>query len=137
MPYRWTARITELSRIGFDSNALIYALEGRPPYTPLVLEALALVFSGQASAVVSSLVEAEMLVKPLRERDRMNIDTLAIFFSQTPNLTIRPVDRAAAIPARTSLPLVDAIIAATAVEERCDAIIGNDARLAARITGVP
>ena len=32
---------------------------------------------------------------------------------------------------------MDAIIVATAVEERCDAIIGNDSMMAARTTDIP
>ncbi len=36
---RWTDQFTSLRRIGFDSNALIYHLEGREPYAGYVAEA--------------------------------------------------------------------------------------------------
>ena len=142
MTNRWFNRIYPLARVAFDSNALIYHLEHAQPYAPLVRLALSRIQSGQAVGILSTLVESELLIKPLRENDSLSIRRIELFFSHTANLRFKSVDRAvarraAAVRARTGLSLADAIIAATAIEERCDAIIGNDARLASRITGVP
>ncbi len=57
------------------------------------------------------------------------------------NLVLRPLDRAVTrraseVRAQTGLSLADAVVAATALEERCDAIIGNDGRMASRARGV-
>ena len=92
--------------------------------------------------VISTIVELEILVKPMRDRDDDAQDRVETFLQQRPNLSIRPVDRmiarrAANIRARTRLLPMDAIIVATAVEERCDAIIGNDSMMAARTTDIP
>ena len=69
-------------------------------------------------------------------------DKAEIFFRDTHNLAIRAVDRviarrAAEVRARTRLEPLDSIIVATALEERCDAIIGNDSIIASRPTGIP
>ena len=67
---------------------------------------------------------------------------MEIFLRQAPNLAVRSVDRviarrAAHVRAQTRLSPMDAIIVATALEERCDAIIGNDSIIASRSIGIP
>ena len=91
---------------------------------------------------VSTVVEAEVLVKPLRERDQLAAEKAALFFRYAPNLVVRSFDRtiarrAALARARSLLPLPDAIIVATALGERCDVLIGNDASMARHSFGVP
>ncbi|MCI0440407.1 MAG: PIN domain-containing protein, partial [Chloroflexi bacterium] len=91
---------------------------------------------------VSAVVEAEVFVKPLRERDRQRIDTVELFFASSTNLVVRSVDRTIAtrsayVRAQTRLSLSDAIIVATALEDRCDALIGNDAAMRGRTPGLP
>ena len=98
--------------------------------------------TGEALRFLSTLVEMELLVKPLRDRNLSTASQMEIFLRGTPNLVIRSVDRviarqAANIRARTGLRSVDAVIAATAIEERCDAIIGNDGMFASRVVGIP
>lgn len=97
---------------------------------------------GHALGVISTIVEMEILVKPMRERDDSAHDRAETFFRQRPNLSVRAVDRvvarrAADLRARTRLLPLDAIIVATGVEERCDAIIGNDSMIASRNLGIP
>ena len=138
----WSNRLASLARIGFDSNALIYALEGRPPYADLVAQALTMMQENKAVGFASTLVEMEMLVKPMRDKDTEALIRLELFLRHMPNLFFRPVNRsiarrAADLRARAAIPPVDAVITATAVEERCDAIIGNDSMLASRVIGIP
>lgn len=92
--------------------------------------------------VISRVAELEALVKPLRENDLATADLFTLLLTKTPNILIRDVDsavarRAAQIRARTGLRVPDAIIAATALEEKCDALIGNDAMMASRFVGIP
>ena len=138
----WQNQLSSLRRIGFDTNALIYILEDREPYATYVSQAFRLMERGHLVGVISTIVELEILVKPMRDRDDDAQDRVETFLQQRPNLSIRPVDRmiarrAANIRARTRLLPMDAIIVATAVEERCDAIIGNDSMMAARTTDIP
>ena len=139
---RWRDDLASLRRVCFDSNALIYAVEERQPYASLVNEVLRMLQAGEAEGFMSTLVEMELLVKPMQDRDSAAINRIEVFLRETPNLFSRPVDRLIArrtadVRARTKLRTVDAVIAATAVEEGCDAIIGNDSEFARLVVGVP
>ena len=138
----WATQIGSMRRIGFDSNALIYFLEDRQPFARYVAHAIAALTQGDALGIISTVVEMEFLVHPLRSQDKERLYRIETFLQQTPNLRIRSVDRAIArraadVRARARLTALDAIIVATGLEERCDAIIGNDARIAARSVGIP
>ena len=138
----WDSHISSVRRIGFDSNALIYFLEGQQPYYKYVAQAVAMLEDGRARGNVSTIVEMELLVKPMRDKDTAGLDRVELFLRGQTNLTIRPVDRivarrAAHMRANIRLSPPDAIIVATALEERCDAIIGNDSVIASRATGIP
>ena len=137
----WHRNLLELRRVAFDTNALIYLLEGREPHAELVAAALGRLEEGGAIGVISTVVEMELLVKPLREQDIAFVERLDLVFRNLPNLIIRAVDRpvaraAAEIRARDRLGSPDAIIAATAMVEGCDAIIGNDRAMARRLRGI-
>ena len=139
---RWESSISSLRRGAFDSNALIYFLEAREPYATHVARMIAIMESSQAMGFISTIVEMELLVKPMCQRDMIVRDRIEIFLRGTHNLAVRPVDRvvarrAADVRARTRLAPLDAIVVATALEERCDAIIGNDSMIASRPTGIP
>lgn len=142
MATRWDYELASIRRVGFDTNALIYFIRSVAPYASLIADAVAMIVQGGALGVLSTVVEVELLVRPLRDRDGDSLDKVEFLLQRTPNFLIRPVDRAVArraadVRARTGLSVPDAIIVATALEERCDAIIGNDARIASRITGIP
>jgi predicted nucleic acid-binding protein len=129
-----------LHRIAFDTNALIYLLEGHQPHMQLVAEAFSRVERGEAIGVISTMVEMELLVQPLREQRLDVVDRIELMLRNVRTIVVRPVDRgiarsAAALRARSRLGAPDAIIAATAVAEACDAIIGNDSAFASRVSG--
>ena len=133
----WQARVAGLQRVAFDTNALIYLFEGHEPHTGLVAAALGRVEQGHAVGIVSTIVELELLVRPLRQQDAAFLVRLDLFLRNARNLVLRNVDRevarrAAAIRADTGMQAPDALIAATAVVEGCDAIIGNDRDFARR-----
>ena len=138
----WENHIRSVRRISFDSNALIYFLEGRQPYYEYVAQVVAMLEEGRAMGYVSTIVVMELLVKPMREEDTVGLDRIELFLRGQINLFIRPVDhivarRAADMRARTRLSPPDAIIVATALEEQCGAIIGSDSIIASRATGIP
>jgi predicted nucleic acid-binding protein len=138
----WAERLASARRISFDSNAVIYLLEGREPYASYVAQTAALIERGQALGVISTIVEMEVLVRPLRDSDTEAQERMRTFLQTMPNLMVRPVDRiiarrAATVRARTRLAPMDAIIVATALEERCDVIVGNDSFVAKQSLGVP
>ena len=108
----------------------------------MALHLFRLMERGILQGVASTVVEAEALVKPIRNRDRLAIDKIEIFFRNLPNLLVKPVDSglartAARVRADNRLTLFDAVIVATALEQGCDAIIGNDRLMGQRVTGIP
>lgn len=129
--------LTGKTRIAFDTSAVIYYLENPYPYGFYAAEAFSLLVSGRAAGFVSAMVEMEVLVRPLRIRDKGLLYSIRKFFALHPNLHITPVNRdiaqeAAQVRAATNLKAPDAIIAATAAVNRCDVIIGNDRAFARR-----
>ena len=138
----WNATLSSLSRVAFDTNALIYLLERREPWFPYVQRAVEGLESGRMSGVISTTVEMEVLVGPLRNGDIEAYERIEMFLLHRPNLSIVEVSRviarkAADIRARTSLAPMDSIIVATALDANCHAIIGNDSVIASRRTGIP
>ena len=89
----WLERLSPLRRISFDTNALIYALEGRAPYGGYVNQALEKVDRGEARGFISTIVEMELLVKPLRDRNLRGLERVEIFLREMPNLVVRSADR--------------------------------------------
>jgi predicted nucleic acid-binding protein len=97
---------------------------------------------GSVQAIISVVVELELLVKPLQERDDQTLEAVELLFQSTPGVALIPVDRliarqAASIRAATGLGVTDAVVAATAVVSNCDAIVGNDFRFARRFGQIP
>ncbi len=108
------------------------------PYAALIAEAIGQVERGLSVGVVSAVVEMELLVKPLRDADTLFVEKLGVFFRKVPNTQVRPVARVGAeVRASAGMRTPGAIIAATALVERCDAIIGNDSQMAARMPSIP
>ena len=139
---RWQELVSGLNRVALDSNALVYYLNGIEPYAPLVRHLLQRLTTGDLIAVVSSLVMVELLTKPLHQGDQNAVRAVEALMEETPGILVYPVDNtiarsAAAIRARSRLALADAVIAATAIEHRCDAIVSNDSRMVQEIREIP
>lgn len=137
MAVAWSEALAGNNRIAFDTNALVYFLEDFHPYSDRVADALRMLSDGVAVGFASTIVEMEMLVGPLRQRDRRLLMTVRKFFNLQPNLHLTPLNsdiaRAAAeVRAETGMKAPDAIIAATAAANRCDVVIGNDRAFAGR-----
>jgi predicted nucleic acid-binding protein len=120
---------------------LVYYLEKVQPYRAWLEPVIESVVAGSRSAVLSVIAEAELLVLPLRLRNRDALDRVERLLEH-PSITIRRVDRelarhAASVRAGLNLRLVDSIIVATAAVSGCDALIGNDQTCARRVTEIP
>jgi predicted nucleic acid-binding protein len=111
------------------------------PYFSLLVPLFRRVQRGDAVFIVSVITEAELLVRPERERDQDAIERVGDLLSED-GIQVVPVSRqiarqAAAIraqPARLGLP--DAIIIATALATNCEAIVSNDGDWR-RLTDIP
>jgi len=80
---------------------------------------------------LSVISEAELLVKPYREKNSTAIEAVSFFLEEFPNLKINLPNmeisrQAAKIRAESGLRLPDAMIVATAINTQCDLLLGND-----------
>lgn len=126
-----------------DSNVIIYAFEGAEPAALRSLRALfADLASGATGARTSLLTRAEVLVRPLRERQDELAAAYRELLSGTRDVAVQPidaavVDRAAALRAsHHALHLPDALHLATAVLCRCRYFVTSDKRLPASVGSV-
>lgn len=137
----WRSRTARLKRVALDTNAVIYYLGAVEPYFARMAELFSRAEAGELSIVLPVIVEAELLVGPLRSGDVAAVETIRTFLENFPNLTTQPIDRGAAqrasdLRARHGLGMADALLAAAAIEAGCDAIVGNDHRCAQRLSEI-
>lgn len=137
----WRSRTSHLRRVALDTNAVIYYLGAVEPYFERMTELFSRAEAGELSLVLPVIVEAELVVGPLRSGDEAAVETIRTFLESFPNLSIVPIDRSAAqrasgLRARHGLGMADALLAAVAIEAGCDAIVGNDHRCAQRLTEI-
>src|SRR2546425_5494865 len=133
--------IADARLVCVDTNSLIYLHDAIDPYFPFMNRLFASIEAGDRKAIVSVVTETELLVLPLRVGDRAKQDKIAATLAHT-NLHVMSADRevareAARIRAALNLKLPDAIIVATAVVARCDALVGNDRTCAQRVREIP
>ncbi|MBI2865724.1 MAG: PIN domain-containing protein [Chloroflexi bacterium] len=132
----------DYKRLALDTSIMVYFLESVPRFQPYVGHLLKEVEAGRLTAVVSVVVELELLVKPLRLENWQAAQDIREFMSGLPNLEIVPTSRsiaqrAALVRARSRIGVPDSIIISTAVEASCDAVVGNDIECAKRIADLP
>jgi predicted nucleic acid-binding protein len=85
---------------------------------------------GELQIVVSTITEAELLVRPERDGDQEAIERISDLLSED-GFRVVPFDRrmarlAARLRAHHKFGLADAIIVATALLSECEAVVSND-----------
>ncbi len=127
-----------------DSNVFIYAFEGRPG---ALREAASLivrqVFAGENFGCTSVLTRAEVLVRPLGQRQTELADRYRRLLSAAGPVEIKSIEPLAADIAAElradypSLKLPDALHLATAIQTDCSAFITGDKRLSIASARIP
>jgi predicted nucleic acid-binding protein len=123
-------RIPDNATVLFDTNPIIYVLEGHPLATRF--EAIfADVETGRIQALVTPITLAEVVSGPLRSGKEALAQRYRSTLTNAPGWTLRPFDAdiavlAARLRLRRGLRLPDAIQLATAVHEGCQALISHD-----------
>lgn len=121
-------------RIYLDTNVWIYAVESYPSFIQDLTALFQSIDQGHQVAITSELSLAEVLVKPLREKNQARQDAYKRAIVNRKNVFVLPVLRellidAAQIRADIGLKLPDAIHVATAVRSQCTTFLTNDDRL--------
>ena len=123
---------TELGqRVYFDTNIVIYAVEGFADYADQIRALLKAMNTGEIVAITSELTLAETLVKPLKDQNSTTQQAYRRFLTPTAAFEIAPIRRdilesAAQWRATSSLKLPDAIHLATSIREQCTSLLTND-----------
>jgi predicted nucleic acid-binding protein len=106
----------------------------------VVRPAFELVQQGRINAFASTVSIVEVLTAPLKADNQGLASTYQEFFRDTENLTVVALTRAiaesaAGLRSRYDLKTADAIVAATALDSACEALITNDSEFK-RLTGL-
>jgi predicted nucleic acid-binding protein len=120
-------------RIYLDTNIWIYALEGFPAFVEELAALFQSIDQGIFMAVISELTLAEVLVKPMQNKNLAQQNTYQQAITSNPHLQVIPVQRdllisAAQLRMSANLKLPDAIHAATALISQCSILLTNDAK---------
>jgi len=126
--------ISNSKNLMLDTNTIIYFLDGIQPFNDLLITLFELIEQGRLQSTLSVISEAELLVKPYREKNTAALKAVELFLREFPNLKVIPVIReisrqAAIIRAESDIRLPDSIILATAINNKCDLLVGNDLKL--------
>jgi len=79
-------------RVGLDTVLFIYHLEGTEPYSQFTTKLFTALSQGRFSALASSLVFTELLVRPFGLGDGQKIRACEVFLKGLPGLEVHPVD---------------------------------------------
>lgn len=122
------------SKVYFDANILIYAIEGYEDYRVQNLQLFQHVSDNNCQIISSELTYAECLVKPLKDNDEDSIRNYEKSLIDSAHFQLAPVSlgvlrRGALLHAHQNVKLPDAIHVATAIESGCTHIVSNDKKL--------
>lgn len=124
-------RLEAHRRIGVDTSTLVYFLSGDERRAAVGEALLASAGEGRTTLVISVITHIELLVGPMMQKRPDATLVVDGLLTRGSGITLVDVDArigrtAAAIRAEKRLALGEAIIAATAIESGCTALVGND-----------
>jgi predicted nucleic acid-binding protein len=120
-------------RVYLDTNIFIYAYEAHPSYVHVLTRLFEAIERGDVRAVTSELSLAEVLVMPIKNKNRSAQKAYRQALQNSANLVVHPINRdilaeAARLRATSQLTLPDAIHVTTARAARCYFVVTNDAQ---------
>ncbi len=128
---RFRRALGSARRVGLDTQVLIYHLEDIAPYAELTTHLLAEASAGTLQLLLSVVSLSEILVKPWQEGDGDRAGRIRMALESLPGIQFADVTAAdaadgASLRGRTGLPLPDALIVASVVNQGARAIVTND-----------
>lgn len=114
-----------------DTNSIIYSVERIEPYRSLLLPVWGAAQAGNFAIVTSDLTLMEVLIKPLKDGNKLLEDGFRALLQRSAEVQLLPIthavlERAASLRAAGSIKTPDAIHAATALLMGCNLFITND-----------
>ncbi|MCB2263960.1 MAG: type II toxin-antitoxin system VapC family toxin [Candidatus Thiosymbion ectosymbiont of Robbea hypermnestra] len=121
-------------RVYFDTNIIIYLIEGLVEYQSIINELQYLLSTDDCKAVTSELTLCESLVQPFKVESTKGITTYRSFLEESGVFDLVAPNRdifiqAAFLAGTTTMKIPDAIHVATALESKCEIILTNDKKM--------
>jgi predicted nucleic acid-binding protein len=127
-------------RVYFDTNPIIYFINQSEGYFELCLELFDAIDTWQFQAFSGDICLAELLVKPIRDNDPLQVRNIKALFDEgffsLLTHTREVLELTAEIRATQHLKMADAMHAATALYHQCDFIITADKGISGRLRGI-
>ncbi|GIV09262.1 MAG: motility twitching protein PilT [Fimbriimonadales bacterium] len=123
-----------ISRLGLDTSPIIYFVEAHPRYDALLTPIFERIDQGVIEGVTSVITLVEVVVHPLRQGRHDLVERYRQLLLNSAHFEVVPISpeialRAADLRAHYNLRTPDALQVATAIVNRCDAFLTNDATL--------
>ena len=120
--------------VGLDTGPIIYFIEDVAPYADLIEPLFHLLENHRLSVVTSTITLAEILTKPLADKNYALVDEIKFTLESFSKLSMVPVDErlaeaAALIRARYAIRLPDALQIAAAIQCEATLFLTNDRRM--------
>lgn len=133
--------MAELRHLGVDTAPFIYFIENHPSFASPIQSIIERAEAGEIKLVTSVLTLTEVLSQPLEKRAAGIADAYRAVLLKSPELSLRPIDRATAeqaaeLRAAYRLKTADALQIATALQSGCEAFLTNDLELR-RVREIP
>jgi predicted nucleic acid-binding protein len=130
-----TDKLKGINRLGIDSVIIIYLIEKNPKYLEQTIFLAEQITQGEITAISSSLLLTEVLVKPLRDKDSDLVSSYQKILQNSQNfylvnLTPTIAYQTAELRANYNIKPPDAVHIATAIESGCQAFLTNDRGIA-------
>lgn len=118
-------------RIGIDTSVLIYHLEDVSPYSDLTTHLLSIVAVRDVQLILSVITVSEVLAGPWMSGHRDRAESVEAALMALPGVVFAGINletaaKAAELRGRAKLPLPDALIIASTVQEGATVLVTND-----------
>jgi predicted nucleic acid-binding protein len=129
------------NRVYFDTNIFIYFLQHDERFITQCLPFFAAVENGEIVGVSGDIAIAELLVKPMRDNDAVNVEKIKSIFADDGFFQAIPHSRAtlelaAYLRATKKLKMIDAIHVASAIHAKCSHFITHDGQIFKAMKGI-
>ena len=123
--------LLNINFIGLDTSPFIYFVERHPLYVDVMREIFKRITDGDFEASSSVITLTEVLVQPLRQKNKLLADEYRALLYNAANFKLLPInspiaETAAELRAQYNLRTPDALHIAAALENGCDAFLCND-----------